>query len=516
MDEKNRKFTYEDAVDYILNKMNEETKNIFEEELKFNEELKKLYELALSKKDLLEKIDKYEISENIKDIEFKKMHNILNSETTNPQPGQIWQLDIQDFSRKDKLLFKDLYALILNETEIEKFIDFRSKTTDFELYNQSGNIYYFNDIKLPFSNSKLLSFDTEAPQLTKIFKSYRILLLSKNIDYALYHDLIFSEPLISFTEKNVVAHMHIVGNVLRRHLQYFIGEMNTRIFNSLKKADLKDYSNIDKTNIVRGRNKLEIGEEELEEIEIWTDLVRDKINQLTFETLEELENLYRKEKDRKTKPQSIFYSIKKPELIEKFYEIDENNTLIIRKDRKDILKILPDFEFEDFKLQLTKTKKISQKEFNNLIYKTVEQNQIEKKFDTKVEDFAPIESGMFRGINYAAKDVSRETPHTIEIFSNEEISVSFLFYLRENRYEDLVLELIFFKEKNLKKIDHLLFAIPEKKVALITENINVVENTAIIPLTIEPEKIISNKNSYNLEIIYQKIHIVLKIRLIFQ
>ncbi len=235
------KFSYEDAVDYVLGRLSEEKKKLFEEEMKTNEELQDLIKLAEANKEQILEIEKYQFEDEFYENLLHKVKN-LSSKEYEYKPGYVFKLDTSGFSQKEKLLIKDLYFLVLSN-----------------------------------------------PESSITGKDVRVIPLSRLINYTQKYDLVITDKVISSKQFNVVAHMHLVTNVLVERLKYFIGELNTQNLNAIVKKDFGDASLIDEEKILSGtefRKRFPIDEYFEEEFESWYSMVKNVLEKLKSEVFE--------------------------------------------------------------------------------------------------------------------------------------------------------------------------------------------------------------------------------------
>lgn len=214
-------FGYENAVDYVLNKMDGETRKRFEEELKFNKELQEFVRDAEAKKDLLLSYDNFKPSDEFYQITLAKIKNLSKTETP-VKPGRIFLLDISNvlYTKLERQILSELYFLAISDPK----------------YSLSG-------------------------------EDVRVIPLSKNVHYAKTYDIILTEKMVSFKKFGVIAHMHLVTNILTKRLKYYVGDMNNQNFKAIKQADLHDYSLVDGKKILSGKDFANMNKE----IEFWRD-----------------------------------------------------------------------------------------------------------------------------------------------------------------------------------------------------------------------------------------------------
>lgn len=529
-----RKWTYEDAVDYVLFKMKRKLRKQFEEDLKWNEELKELYEIALSKKEMLQKLEKHDIPKWKIKSGFEKVLNLLK-EDIKPAPGQVWQINTDNFSSIEKKLFEDLYVLNLHKININEFRDIREENLEsdyrrlFKLEPETSE-----NLNLVLHSKPLKSEYYQKSKASKkdLKASYKVLLLSKKTEYALNHDLIFSEPLISTVKNNVIAHIHITGNLLDKHLSVYIGNIDNEIFKVIRKAYFGDYSLVDNQKIFRK----ELDEyTDFEKIEIWTDIVRDVLNRLSDETLDTIEEFITShliEDDNEVKEivyltlvksneQKSNKSIEKIKFEdEKKYVIDENNYIIVKKNNSLLPNNIRDLITGTTQVaEIKNPKSVSAEEIQKLIYSDASEEKLEKLIKSLVnEGFKLYEINLIasRETRYAARTSREPLPQNyIELYSDDNFIVSFCILERESKPE-LFVEIVFLSEKNLNKIDLFLFNVEDSFEGYFSKNIRVIGGVALIPLYLSPEKIIKNYNEYFIGFKYKTNEVELKLKLIIQ
>lgn len=529
-----RQWTYEDAVDYVLKNMKRKLRKQFEEDLKWDKELRELYELALSRKEMFKKLDNYKVPAWKIKSGYEKVLNTLRVDIK-PEVGQIWQLKTNNFSLLEKKLFEDLYVLILNTIDLSeiKHIDHEEFLSDKELSENINLETSEKENSLLQSKTCKSEYDQQSrTSKTGISTSYRVVLLSKKPEYALNHDLIFTEPLISFAENNVVAHMHLTGNILQSHLAYYVGNVNDKIFKAIRQADHKDYSLINIKDIKRKENDPEV---DLEKIEIWTDVVRNVLNRLSDETLDTIEEVlidhsiynYIEEPIELNDSNNILYSkdrfaipSQKKFEVEKKYLIDENSNIIIIKNKSQLPNKIRDLITETSRVpEINNSKSVSAEEIQKLIYFDASEEQLVKLIKSLVSErfhLLEIDSITSRETRYAAR-VSRKhlSSNYIELFSDSKIIVSFCI-LEIDSSPELFVEIVFLQEQNLKKIDLFLFSVKDQFEGYFSKNIRVIGGVALIPLYRSPEKIIKNYNEYLIGFKYKMYEIKLILKLIIQ
>ncbi len=529
-----RQWTYEDAVDYVLKNMKRKVRKQFEEDLKWDEELRELYELALSRKEMFKKLEKHEISKWKIKSGYEKVLNILRDDIK-PEPAQIWQLNFDLLSGIEKKFFEDLYVLILDKVISNEFkkiseVDFETdEKRSFELEPERSEEFH-----LVLHSKPLESDYCQQSRTSKngINTSYRILLLSKKPEYALNHDLIFSEPLISTVKNNVVAHIHITGNLLDKHLSFYIGNIDNEIFKVIRKADFGDYSLVDNKKIFR--KELE-EDSEFEKIEIWTDVVRKVLNRFSDETLDTIEESVTGQliedyhKERKGVLFSLMADYNEIDIIpkptgkikfgdKKKYLIDENDYIIIKKNKSQLPENVRELISESTQiLEIKNPHFVSMEEIYEKNY--LEKAQLEKRliYLTKQGyNLLEIDSTTSRETRYTAR-TNREhlSQNYIELYSDDNFIVSFCILERESKPE-LFIEIVFLSEKNLNKIDLFLFNVEDSFEGYFSKNIRVIGGVALIPLYLLPEKIIKNYNKYFIGFKYRTTEIELKLKLIIQ
>lgn len=544
------KFTYEDVVDYLLRKLPEDKVKDFEYELEKNKELQELHKIASSRLSFIKKIDEHKVSDNVLDNIYSKIQNISSDHQTKYRlegkklktylsqkikPGQIWKFSpdslYKNLASSEDFDFPEAKQNLKSKLELLDDVYF------LVLYSNLTNINKLKDLYLVED-----TVTKNNPEYYSSERTYRCLVLSTKPSYARNYDLLFTEPLISFKDFNSVAHMHLVSffDVSSFMNGFYIGEINRKIFNAILYADLGNYSLVDGKIIKRGNEKID--EYLDDEIEIWTDLMREALSLISEKSFEEIDrsefvhpfgNEEEKTNERifyfissnsfKIEQNKFYYDTKgKREEIE--YDIDEEGFLIIKENRARILEKLKRTQYE-FNYQLIKLLKkqvdetrlriiqINHDRLKKMIYHKIKED-VEPLIDLerfKQVNFIKVSTPEFetRELAYAARTLEVDFRQiNIPLFSDPNMDMFFV--LKHNM---IYLE-IDFKEE-VKKLKNFSFIHIEKKLGIIREEVEVKERIALIPLNFAPEDVISLQNGYIIQFVYNNLEVSIPMKLVF-
>lgn len=109
------KFTYEDAVNYVLGRLSEEEKKIFEKELESNSELNEMVKLANSNKESILKLDEFEVTDEFVSMLLMKAKNVLSE--TRVKQGLVFKIDERALDYEKRMFLEDLYFIVLTNPE---------------------------------------------------------------------------------------------------------------------------------------------------------------------------------------------------------------------------------------------------------------------------------------------------------------------------------------------------------------------------------------------------------------
>lgn len=490
MSENNKlKFRYEDVVDFVLGKLDEEKSKKLKKEIEINEELKQLYEYVKSKEDKLRKIDQFEFGERQLNTWLNLIKNV-NSKKIKFSRGNIYKLNLDKLPVKsyEKKLLEELFFVIVKEPE--------------------GSV---------------------------TGKDVRVIPLSRLTHFSQPYDLLISEDVISFKEFGVVAHIHLATNLFTDWLEYFIGEMSSHNFEAVIRADHHDYSLVDNNTIKRGGLDDELSKIYwYEEFEIWNDKVRDILNKLQdivlrdegivellpesyqekpeFATISFLSKL-EVEKNEFDYPISAFRIEQRS--FKKTVEIDEDNFIIFH-DRDGTLNRI-------FGRQLTKpsvkiTRDIDIKEFEELNFKDLREinyedyrKKIFRNYYVKVLSYDDLKVDKEK-VRFAAKyfELRKQMPvEPLKLYDGLEFQI----YI--NAYgEDIYLELVFLDEVKIKGIKDFYIINLESKAAVMIEEIPVINNLARIPFKFPMDLIIDFTTGCEIGFIYNYKVVNIKFKII--
>ncbi|MEJ5305712.1 MAG: hypothetical protein WHV63_07170 [Ignavibacteria bacterium] len=483
MSENNKlKFRYEDVVDFVLGKLDEEKSKKLKKEIEINEELKQLYEYVKSKEDKLRKIDQFEFGERQLNTWLNLIKNV-NSKKIKFSRGNIYKLNLDKLPVKsyEKKLLEELFFVIVKEPE--------------------GSV---------------------------TGKDVRVIPLSRLTHFSQPYDLLISEDVISFKEFGVVAHIHLATNLFTDWLEYFIGEMSSHNFEAVIRADHHDYSLVDNNTIKRGGLEDELSKIYWnEEFEIWNDKVRDILNKLQDIVLRDegiVELLPESHEIEFTK--TVFYSLsvkyfekaalrEQRRLTEKTVEIDEDNFIIFH-DRDGTLNRI-------FGRQLTKpsvktTRDVDIKEFEELNFKDLREinyqdyrKKIFRNYDVKVLSYDDLKVDKEK-VRFAAKyfELRKQMPvEPLKLYDGLEFQI----YI--NAYgEDIYLELVFLDDVKIKGIKDFYIINLESKAAVMIEEIPVINNLARIPFKFPMDLIIDFTTGCEIGFIYNYKVVNIKFKII--
>ncbi|MCR4418157.1 MAG: hypothetical protein NUV92_10500 [Ignavibacteria bacterium] len=483
MSENNKlKFRYEDVVDFVLGKLDEEKSKKLKKEIEINEELKQLYEYVKSKEDKLRKIDQFEFGERQLNTWLNLIQN-MNTKKIKFSRGNIYKLNLDKLPVKsyEKKLLEELFFVIVKE-----------------------------------------------PEESLTGKDVRVIPLSRLTHFSQPYDLLISEDLISFKEFGVVAHIHLVTNLLTDWLEYFIGEMSPHNFEAVIRADHHDYSLVDNNTIKRGGLDDELSKIYWnEEFEIWNDKVRDNLNKLQDIVLRDegiVELLPESHEIEFTK--TVLYSLsvkyfeeaalrEQRRLTEKTVEIDEENFIIFHDRDGTLNRILG--------RQLTKpsvkiTRDVDIKEFEELNFKDLREinyqdyrKKIFRNYDVKVLSYDDLKVDKEK-VRFAAKyfELRKQMPvEPLKLYDGLEFQI----YI--NAYgEDIYLELVFLDEVKIKGIKDFYIINLESKAAVMIEEIPVINNLARIPFKFPMDLIIDFTTGCEIGFIYNYKVVNIKFKII--
>lgn len=486
------KFGYEDVVDYVLNKMDIENRKRFEEELKFNKELQEFVRDVEAKKDLLLKYDSFEPDDEFYEVTYNKLNNLLKV-GVDVKPGRIYLIDTSDLrlNKLEEQVIRDLYFLIIKD-----------------------------------------------PKFSLTGEDVRVIPLSKYVHYARREDLILTEKLISFKKFGVVAHMHLVTNILTSRLKYYVGEISMENFAAILKADLHDYSLVDGKKILSGKD-LEQEEDDYtsEQAEVWYNFVYDLVQKLRLEVFEEIETsdeieniigvdnyylkseLFEKETKQSDEGQYLFYHISsKHSLEQNLYEIDEDGFLIVR-DKDDRLKKEIGYPEDLFKKNLfrleTRTKKVSIHEIKHLIYKKANNQEMNKYFNVLRKDFnvKELDSKDIPKLKLVAERTKLDYILTNDfVLFNDNKFQLLLSFVDHQTY----LTIYFHGEQPPNIIRNFYFIkLSEKSITLISE-LKVEYNNVYVPFNFKKEEIFSLQNGFIIGFVFNDISVNLHLKLVLQ
>ena len=476
------KFSYEDAVDYVLNKMDPQLREKFENELKNDEELQKFIHKAQANKDILEEYDKIELDDEFHKITFNKLQN-LQSSIGEIKPGQIYLINSEGFKKLEKQALQDLYFLTLSD-----------------------------------------------PSNSLTGKDIRVVPLSKYVLFAKNYDLIFTEKLISFKKFGVVAHMHLVTNVLVNRLNYFLGEIDKENFEAILRADRHDYSLIDGVKILKGESLEHVDDDYIrEEAEVWYNLVYDLVQKLRFEIFDKIgateEIEYDKEKSELTLTNNSMrkkdfvntfylsainsYPSKEDPSEKKSYEIDEDGFIIARYD-KHLIKSKFENSEEFLPLNL-RTKKVSFEDIEHLIYQEISDREFTDYLRQLKKEFKVREPETSRSYKLAAKANSlyNDLPDYFRLFDDKKMQVLLSF---TGDYTNLTIS--FHENQEPEKIKNFYFVnISEQSITLIPE-IQVQQGNVFIPLKLNRDQILALQHGFIIGFQMKKLSINLHLKLV--
>lgn len=475
------KFTYEDAVDYVLGRLTDEKKKLFEDELKINEELQVLVRLAEANKEKIIEIEKHQFDDEFYDNLSKKVKNLLKKDIE-IKPGYVFKIDISDFEHKMRLFLEDLYFVVLT-----------------------------------------------LPDASITGKDVRVIPLSRLRNYVQNYDLVMTDKLISSREFNTIAHMHLVTNVMVERLKDFYGKLDDNNFKAIVLADLKDYSFGDQQKILSGdefRRRYQINEYFDEEYESWYSIVKSAIDRLRQEVFEKAEiqseisepetaqEIEEKNLDSLYYPSNYFdlaFSYKKEKSFT--YFLDDEGFIIV-KDQENILtrkyNLSPKSEKPIYReVDFNKLKNMVYQKINDL-EKDYLRNNLINDFKIKIENYSEL---FERQIEYrlaARQHALTEIPtHSLTLYEDQRLSVLFAFY-----DEKLFIEINFLEKETIKSIEDFHFVILANSSGFLVPQIKVDFNQVKIPLELSREEIESLQEGYIIGFIYKNISVKLYLKLL--
>ncbi|MGB9665540.1 MAG: hypothetical protein ACPL25_11580 [Ignavibacteria bacterium] len=503
-EQKKFRFNYEDVVDYVLGKMDEEKIEAFENELKTSDELQILYSYVKSKEDEIKKIHEWKFPDEFMDTVFELIKNI-NSNHKKFEIGDIYKLDTQllSLSRIEKKLLENLYFVIV-----------------------------------------------KSPKGSLTGKDVRVIPLSRFIHYSQPYDLLLTEKLISTREFGVVAHIHLATNLLTDWLDPFIGKMSTNNLNAIMKADYNDYSLVDERTIKRGGLDDELARNYwFEEFDVWNDIVRSALNKLQSYIMEislndrviiqkdesqefaEIEPIYNmreirvafsklssKAQEEEFYRKEEFYRSKLKSPTRKVLAIDKDGFIIISSSIKVMERLLGNLpsKTEKQKAIVTFTEEFENKSIKNLSkinYKSY-LKRILVDFKARVyksSDFeVPQEMLRYAAKSYELTKILPDQPLTL--YDGLE------FQLFLNSYGDDVFLEILFLDKDVDKIkeikDFYLLNL-EDRFGIMIEKIPVKDNIARIPMNFPTELLMGFISGCEIGFIFNYKIVNLKLKIVF-
>lgn len=480
------KFSYEDAVEYVLGRLSDEEKKIFEKQLETDPELRELVSLANSNKESILKLDKFELKEDFLSLLLKKAKNILGESEV--KRGRVFKLDQQDLQYEKRELLEDLYFLVLTNPEA----------------SLTGN-------------------------------DVRVIPLSTFTQYVQVYDLVFTEKLISTKQLGVVAHIHLSTNIMVDQLKHFIGELDPKNFEAIVHADLNDYSMVDQNTILTGseyRKRFPIDPYFDEEFEAWYSVLKDFLDEFRIKTLEFAEEMV-DETDKPYSPDLFFPDLSFQEKITdelqtdniKFlwsthyklypvkykYKFDEEDFLIF-EDKKNILT-------NKYKLEVRK-KSLKLRELN---YDKVKDKLYQNINDEKK---GHMKEGLFKVYNLkeysdyvhkhsklklAAKQYEflNIPENSLLLYEDQRLLIYFSFY--DNR---LFLEINFLEKREIEFIENFHFAFLSDNTGFFISSIKVNLSQVRIPFDFSREQIENLQEGFIVGFVFNNTSFIVKLKLL--
>lgn len=488
-----KKFSLEDAVEYVLGTLDPKKRQLFEIELKHNEELQEILKLIEVNKEFYEEIEQHQYSENYLNKLYHKAKNIL-SETPDYSIGSVFKIETSDLPIKYRKFLDDLFFVIIN--------------------------------KSTFLNSR---------------EDFRVVPLSRLTNFVQNYDIVFSDNLISNKELNVVAHIHLVTNVIKQRLKYYLGKLKVENYEAIAHADLKDYSLADNKSILKGseyRKRFPVDEYFDEEFEIWNSTIQGALHLLRSEVFEKIEQeniIYEEETTKLPLDADVLastddrwgeieqrmgrmarfnfqYSIKKTPT--KYYEMDDEGFLIVRFESGQFRNKYPNLKIKKFSKQIIK---IDYERLSKMIYYKVDQFINVKSIKESIENYSikKFDYGDIVNIGEELRFAARHHTPTklpdidILLFEDDKISILFSFYA-----DKLMLEINFLKKEKVHFIENFYFVILANSSGFMVPQIPVNNNQAQIPMGLEVEDINNLQDGYIIGFIYNGKSVKLYLRLV--
>lgn len=476
------KFTYEDAVNYVLGRLSDEKKKIFEEELKINSELNDMVRLANSNKERIMEVKEFELKEEFVSLLLKKAKNILSE--TEVKRGLVFKIDERALNYVEKMFFEDLYFIVLTNPE----------------ESLSG-------------------------------KDVRVVPLSTLTQYVQNYDLVFTDNLISTKNFNVVAHMHLVTNMPTDKLKYFIGELKWENFNAIVHADLNDYSLINNETILKGseyRKRFPIDPYFDEEYDSWYSILKNLLDKFRIETIEmaeeeiEVQEVYAF-RDLSLDKKPIFSLIMKefPPLrskdkfarVKSKYRFDTQGFLIV-EDKKHILTNKYQLEVRKKSLNISELDydKVKQKVYEK-ISDEVKENMKENllsKYKLMIQDYSDYVP-KYKALKLVAKQSAFQSipENSLSLYEDPKLSIYFSFY--DDR---LFIEINFLENEKIEIIENFHFIFLADSTGFFIPSIKVEFYQVKIPLDFSKGQIENLQEGYIVGFTYNKVSFVVHLRLL--
>ncbi|MCX8057032.1 MAG: hypothetical protein N3F03_05410, partial [Ignavibacteria bacterium] len=448
-----KKFTYEDAVEYVLKKMNPYDELLFEQELKQNVELREYVERAKANLQRIKELNDYEFDDDFYSRLLQKAKNIFNR-PEKITPGMVFKLSSHQLPRKFSLFLDELYFVVLTNPE---------------------NSFTGNDV--------------------------RVIPISRYVQFVQNYDLVFTDKLISYKPLNSVAHMHLVTNILVNRLENYIGQLNENVFQAIKLADLNDYSLVNNVTIIKGdefRKRNPIDEYFDEEYESWSEIVKVSLENLRTEIFERIEDELSVEmEEESTYAEPIAYErsdkfmsfIVLPKFEHKAFEIDDEGFIIIRDVNKILQKRFGALEIKKSNVHIIN---VGYERIKKMIYHEINSSQkielinnLFKSFNLTIKQESelleqPLEY-RYAARQYALKDLAEDT---LTLYEDEKISIMFSF-INDKQF----LEINFLGKQKVKSIEHFHFVFLSDSTGFVAPLIEAKNNQVKFPFDLTKEQL---------------------------
>lgn len=477
------KFTYEDAVNYVLGRLSEEEKKIFEKELESNSELNEMVKLANSNKESILKLDEFEVTDEFVSMLLMKAKNVFSE--TKVKKGLVFKLDEQALDYEKRMFLEDLYFIVLTN-----------------------------------------------PEESLTGEDVRVIPLSTLTKYVQNYDLVFTDSLISTKKLNVVAHMHLVTNITIDKLKYFIGKLKPENFKAIFHADFNDYSLVDQKTILTGleyRKRFPIDSYFDEEYETWYSVLKNLLETFRIETIEKVEeeigeptvfyfpDLHLQKEEvynlSSMKQYFLFSSKDKSVRMKPEYRFDAQGFLIV-EDKKNIFKNRYQLEVRKKSLKIIKLNydKVKQKVYEKISDENKEnmKESLLRKYNLMIEEY-PSYVSKTAALKLAAKQFTFHgiPENSLSLYEDEKLSIYFSFY--DDR---LFIEINFLEKDKIDIVENFHFVILADSSGLFIPSIKVEFNQFKIPLNFSRKQIENLQEGYIVGFIYNKVSFVVHLRLL--